>query len=90
MDDQENTLIEKSANRIPSLEDACKSCFNSAKRKRRYSTTTPAETECELGCGIFIWEIHFSCLDCAEKFNKCPWCGKSPYEKCDKIEKESF
>lgn len=74
--------------KLPKIEDACKSCLNFSKRKRRLSTMTPASIECNLGCGFHVYEIHWSCLDCSKKFNKCPWCGKFPYEKCEENQKE--
>jgi hypothetical protein len=67
------------AYRIPDRSDACIHCKNVS--KRRYSSETPSVTKCSLGCEKYVYEIHDSCVDCAEKFNQCPWCGRTPWEK---------
>ena len=65
--------------RLPEKNNACESCYEEVKNRRRYSTREPSVRTCE--CGSTIYEIHKSCLDCAEKNNKCPWCSKSPWIK---------
>lgn len=71
----------KTENRLPVIDDACKACKNFSKRKRRLSTIEPARILCNFNCGTYVWEIHYGCLDCAIKLNSCPWCGASPYIK---------
>ena len=69
------------ADRVPNTTDACIHCENISKRKRRYSTETPSVRKCSLGCEKYVYEIHYACLDCADKSNQCPWCSRSPWEK---------
>jgi hypothetical protein len=66
---------------VPNLTDSCEKCYSEAKRKRRYSTSVPSYNLCESNCGYAVYEIHQLCLKCATKENKCPWCGRSPWEK---------
>lgn len=63
----------------PYIEDACESCYKLAKRKRRYSTMVPSVRKCSFDCGYYVFEIHLSCMDCAKKYNYCPWCNRTPY-----------
>jgi hypothetical protein len=73
--------------RFPGRQDACELCYSSSLKKRRLSTLYPSVRMCHHGCEKYVWEIHLSCMDCAEKFNICPWCDATPYQKREKLEK---
>ena len=67
----------KFASRLPGKSDGCTICCDEILERRRYSTETPSIRICK--CGLAVYEIHNSCLDCAEKDDSCPWCSATPW-----------
>jgi hypothetical protein len=78
MDESENL-----AESIAMTRDACVVCSDLAHRKRRLSTSSPSFNICRLGCGKKVYETQYSCIDCSNENNTCPWCGSKPWKKKD-------
>jgi len=66
---------------LPSTNDGCSKCDGPPSSKRRYSTHEPSVRLCNGNCNKIVYEIHYSCLDCAKISGKCPWCGKDGWNQ---------